>query len=107
MKGIKLTDFTKYVKKVLPLALDTLKTFEENYPGIMHELILVNAPKKAIRLVLTMLRPVVKTELLDRVHVYGRKSHKWIPILLAKIDTNVLPTRLGGTKDDNIVIANP
>jgi len=106
MKSVKFTDYTKYVTKVLPLVRDTMKTFEDNYPGICHELIIVNAPKKAIRLLLTMLRPVIRSDLLDKVTVYGRKPEKWKPILLEKIDANVLPQRYGGTRDDIVQSAN-
>jgi len=97
-KELAFADFVKFSTFAFPYAMDVYKIWNRHYPGLVHGVYMVNAPKRMAKFAINMARPVVRSDLLDRLHVFGRKPAKWQPLLLEKFGAQNLVERFGGTR---------
>jgi len=73
--------------------------YEENYPEMMDQMVLVNVPG-IFDAVLTLIRPLMTPGTRKAMRLMGTNKKVWQAELLKEIDPDQLPIDLGGNRED-------
>lgn len=79
--------------EVVTLATEVVRMYEDNYPEILQEVFIVNAPS-VFPLLWNIIKPLLTQRTIDKIHIFGRDG--WREILAERWDVEKLPAHWGG-----------
>lgn len=91
MDGFSFWNFSSL--EVVSLATELVHMYEDNYPEILQEVFVVNAPS-VFPLLWNILKPLLTQRTIDKIHIFGRDG--WREMLTERWDVEKLPAHWGG-----------
>lgn len=79
--------------EVVSLTTELVRMYEDNYPEILQELFVVNAPS-VFPLLWNIIKPLLTQRTIDKIHIFGRDG--WREILAERWEVEKLPAHWGG-----------
>jgi hypothetical protein len=84
--------FTQLASGAVISTFSQLVTFvEDNYPGIIKAIYVINAPR-SFKIVLAIVKPFVSADTVGRLRLYGTDQKEWTKALLEIIRADQLPS---------------
>jgi len=85
-------------KPGLDYILQTQKIFDENYPEMLHSVIIINAPR-VFSVLFNLVKPLISKETQAKMSVYGPNEDEWKAVIREKFDVTKFPKRWGGSRE--------
>ncbi|XP_077540759.1 SEC14-like protein 2 isoform X2 [Haemaphysalis longicornis] len=79
--------------KVVSTLVDAVRMFEDNYPEILEELFVINAPS-LFPMVWNIIKPLLTQRTIDKIHIFGKEG--WREVFAERWDLDRLPAHWGG-----------
>ncbi|CAG7815171.1 unnamed protein product [Allacma fusca] len=102
-QGIIILDFDGFTyrqiahRTVLQGFLEVIRVFDANYPELLKSCYVINAPK-IFNALFTLIKPVLNSRTLVKIHIFGPNKPKWQEALLKHTESDQLPPFWGGTR---------
>lgn len=79
--------------EVVSTLVDAVRMFEDNYPEILEELFVINAPS-LFPMVWNIIKPLLTQRTIDKIHIFGKEG--WREVFAERWDLDRLPAHWGG-----------
>lgn len=79
--------------EVVSTLIEAVRMFEDNYPEILEELFVINAPS-LFPMLWNIIKPLLTQRTIDKIHIFGKEG--WRELFAERWDPERLPAHWGG-----------